>query len=60
MWKVYKNTDNLVTWKLTNNLIYLINNNPKYGDLVLRIIDEQSPNEYDINEETQGDNNEDT
>ena len=60
MWKVYKNTDNLVTWKLTNNLIYLINNNPKYGDLVLRVIDEQSPNEYDINEETQGDNNEDT
>ena len=39
-------------------LIYLINNTPQHDDLVLRIIDEPDPNEYENNKETQGGNNE--
>ena len=59
MWEEYKNPDTLIPWKFTEDLIYLIKNTPQYDDLVLRIIDEPHPNEYDDDEDIQGDNNED-
>ena len=59
MWGEHKNDDTLVPWNFTEDLIYLIKNNPQDDDLVLRIIDEKYTNEYDDNEYIQGENNKD-
>ena len=59
MWEEYKNSDTLVPWKFTDYLIYLIKNTPQDDCLVLIIIDEPSPKEYDNNKYPKGDNNED-
>ena len=51
IWEEYKNPETLTPWKSTDDLIYLINNTPQDDDLVLRIIDKTSSNEYHDDEE---------
>ena len=46
MWEENNNTDTLVPYKFTEDIIYLTNNTPQDDDLVLIIIDKPSPNEY--------------
>ena len=58
MWEQYKNPNTLFPWNFTEDLVYLINNTPQDNNLVLRIIDEPSPNEYDDNEEPERENDE--
>ena len=50
--------DTLVPWEFTKYLICIINNTPHDDDLILKIIDKPSTNEYEYNEDTQGENNE--
>ena len=57
-WEEYKNPDTLIPWKLNQDLIYLIKNTPQDDYLLLSIIDEPYPREYDDDEYPQGDNNE--
>ena len=55
MWEEYNNPDTLVPWNFTEYIIYPTKNSPQDDYLVLRIIYEPYPNEYDYDEETQGD-----
>ena len=58
MWEENKNTDTFVRWTFTEDIIYSVNNTPQDDDLVLRILDEPSPNKYDDDKYPEGDNNE--
>ena len=59
VWEENNNPVTIVPWKFTEDLIYLIKNTPQDDYLVLIIIDKLSPNKYDDDEDTKGDNNED-
>ena len=59
VWEEYTNPDRIFPRNFTKYIIYLINNNPEYDNIVLVTIDEPSPNECDDVEDPKGYNNRD-
>ena len=58
-WEESEDPDDLVPWKFTEDLIFLIKNTPQDEDMILNIINEPVPGETGEEVEAEEDNNED-